>query len=143
MLAMAIVAVLGRGFGPVVIAIALAAVAPFTRVVRSVTMEVRAQPYIEAARAVGASPLRIALRHILPNAAPALVAFAGAQLGWVLLNGAALNFLGLGASPGTPGGGAMLAEGRAYPRMPLGPRTLPGHSPYADGAFHQPAGGAG
>ncbi|MCX8068594.1 MAG: ABC transporter permease [Anaerolineae bacterium] len=126
MLAMAVVAILGRGFSSVVIAIALAAVAPYTRVVRSVTMEVRAQPYIEAARAIGASPLRIVVQHILPNAAPALVAFAGAQLGWVLLNGAALNFLGLGAAPGTPEWGAMLAEGRAYLRDAPWAATLPG-----------------
>lgn len=126
MLAMAVVAILGRGFSSVVIAIALAAVAPFARVVRSVTMEVRAQPYIEAARAVGATPLRIVLRHILPNAAPALFAFVGAQMGWVLLNGAALNFLGLGAAPGTPEWGAMLAEGRAFLRDAPWAATLPG-----------------
>ncbi len=116
LLAMAAVAVLGTGLTPVAVAVGLAAAPPYARVARSVALEVRAQPYIEAARATGVPPFRIALRHILPNAAPALIAFATTQLGWVLLNGAALNFLGLGVPPGTPEWGAMLAEGRAYLR---------------------------
>ncbi len=116
LLAMAVVAILGPGPSSVAVAVGLAAAAPYARVARATAREIRAQPYIEAARAVGASPWRIIVRHILPNAAPALVAFAATQLGWVLLNGAALNFLGLGVPPGTPEWGAMLAEGRAYLR---------------------------
>lgn len=126
LLAMAVVAVMGTGLRPVAVAVGLAAAPPFARVARSVALEVRAQPYIEAARAVGASPWRIAVRHILPNAAPSLVAFAATQLGWVLLNGAALNFLGLGTSPGTPEWGAMLAEGRGYLREAPWAGTFPG-----------------
>lgn len=116
LLAMAVVAVLGTGVGPVAVAVGLAAFPPYARLARSVTREVRAQPYILAARAVGCSPLRIAVRYILLNATPSLVAFAATQLGWILLNGAALNFLGLGAPPGAPEWGAMLAEGRRYLR---------------------------
>jgi peptide/nickel transport system permease protein len=116
LLAMAVVAVLGPGLSSVAIAVGLAAAAPYARVARATAREIQAQPYIDAARAVGAGPWRIIIRHILPNAAPALVAFAATQLGWVLLNGAALNFLGLGVPPGTPEWGAMLAEGRAYLR---------------------------
>lgn len=116
LLAMAVVAILGPGLSSVAIAVGLAAAAPYARVARATAREIRAQPYIDAARAVGASPWRIILRHILPNATPALLAFAATQLGWVLLNGAALNFLGLGVPPGTPEWGAMLAEGRAYLR---------------------------
>ncbi|MGB9890756.1 MAG: ABC transporter permease, partial [Anaerolineae bacterium] len=116
LLAMAVVAILGPGPSSVAVAVGLAAAAPYARVARATAREIRAQPYIDAARAVGASPWRIILRHILPTAAPALVAFAATQLGWVLLNGAALNFLGLGVPPGTPEWGAMLAEGRAYLR---------------------------
>lgn len=126
LLAMAVVAVMGTGLRPVAVAVGLAAAPPFARVARSVALEIRAQPYIEAARAVGASPWRIAVRHILPNAAPSLVAFAATQLGWVLLNGAALNFLGLGTSPGTPEWGAMLAEGRGYLREAPWAGTFPG-----------------
>jgi peptide/nickel transport system permease protein len=116
LLAMVVVAVLGTGLVPVSLAVGLAAAPPYARVARGVAREVRAQPYIEAARALGASPWHIALRHILPNAAPPLIAFAVTQLGWVLLNGAALSFLGLGAPPGTPEWGGMLADGRGYLR---------------------------
>ncbi len=116
LLAMAAVAVVGPGTGPVAVAVGLAAAPAYARVARSATLEVRVQPYVEAARAIGCSEWRILVYHILPNAAAPLVAFAAAQLGWVLLNGAALNFLGLGASPGVPEWGAMLAEGRGYLR---------------------------
>lgn len=126
LLAMAVVAVLGSGASSVAIAVGLAAAPPYARVARSAALEMRAQPYVEAARAVGASPWRIAVRHVLPNAAPTLVAFAATQLGWVILNGAALNFLGLGTPPGTPEWGAMLAEGRAYLRDSPWASTFPG-----------------
>ena len=126
LLAMAAVAVLGPGLTSVAVAVGLAAAPPYARLARSVALEVRAQPYIEAARAVGATPWRIALRHVLPNGAPSLIAFATAQLGWVLLNGAALNFLGLGAPPGTPEWGAMVAEGRAYLRDAPWVSSFPG-----------------
>jgi len=126
LLAMAAVAVLGTGLAPVAVAVGLAAAPPYARVARSVARGVRAQPYIESARAVGATPLRIILRYVLPNAAPSLIAFAATQLGWVLLNGAALNFLGLGVPPGTPEWGAMLAEGRGYLRDAPWASAFPG-----------------
>jgi len=116
LLALGVIAGMGTGLLPVTIAVGLASAPPYARVTRSVSREVRQQPYILAARATGASAWRIALRHILPNTAPTLIAFAATQLGWVLLNGAALNFLGLGAPLGVPEWGAMLAEGRGYLR---------------------------
>ena len=126
LLAMAVVALLGPGLVPVAVAVGVAAAPAYARVTRSAAMEVRAQPYVEAARAVGCTEWRIMVRHVLPNAAAPLVAFAAAQLGWVLLNGAALNFLGLGAPPGTPEWGAMLAEGRGYLRDAPWVSTFPG-----------------
>ncbi len=116
LLAMAVVALLGPGVGSVAVAVGLAAAPAYARVARSAALEVRAQPYVDAARALGGSEWRVLVRHVLPNAAPPLVAFAATQLGWVLLNGAALNFLGLGALLGTPEWGAMLVEGRGYLR---------------------------
>jgi len=126
LLAMTVVAILGPGLIPAAIGVGLSAAAPYVRVTRTTARAIRAQPYIEAARAVGASPWRIAIRHILPNAAPTLVAFALAQLGRVLLSGASLNFLGLGAPPGTPEWGAMLDDGRSYLRLAPWIATFPG-----------------
>ncbi len=126
LLAMAAVAVLGTGLVSVAAAVGLAAASPYARLTRSVAVEVRGQPYVEAARTVGCSAWRIALRYVLPNAAPSLIAFAATQLGWVLLNGAALNFLGLGAPPGTPEWGAMLAAGRGYLRDAPWASVFPG-----------------
>lgn len=126
LLAMAMVALLGPGVGAVAIAVGLAAAPAYARVARSAALEVRTQPYVEAARAVGGSEWHILVRHVLPNAAAPLVAFAAAQLGWILLNGAALNFLGLGAPPGTPEWGAMLNEGRGYLRDAVWVSAFPG-----------------
>ncbi len=126
LLAMTVVAILGPGLLPAAIGVGLSAAAPYARVARATARAIRAQPYIDAARALGASPWRIAVRHILPNAAPTLIAFALAQFARVLLSGASLNFLGLGAPPGTPDWGAMLDEGRSYLRTAPWMATFPG-----------------
>ncbi|MDY7077540.1 MAG: ABC transporter permease [Chloroflexota bacterium] len=126
LLAMAVVALLGRSMVSVAVAVGLAAAPAYARVTRSAVLEVRVQPYVEAARALGCSEWRIMARHVLPNAAAPLVAFAATQLGWVLLNEAALNFLGLGVRPGVPEWGAMLAEGRGYLRDGPWVSTFPG-----------------
>ena len=112
LLAMATVAILGPGLWPVAVAVGLSAAPAFARVARAAAQEVAIQPYVDASRSIGSTQMRILLRHILPNSAAALVSFAAIQLGWVLLSGAALSFLGLGAPPGSPEWGAMLAEGR-------------------------------
>jgi peptide/nickel transport system permease protein len=126
LLAMVAVALLGPGLGSVAVAAGLAAAPAYARLARTTALEVRAQPYVEAARAVGCSEWRILLRYVLPNGGAPLVAFAATQLGWVLLNGAALSFLGLGASLGTPEWGAMLAEGRGYLQDAPWASTFPG-----------------
>jgi peptide/nickel transport system permease protein len=126
LLAMAIVALMQPGLLAVAVAVGVAAAPAYARVARGIALEVRTQPYVEAARAVGGTAWHILLRHVLPNAAGPLLAFAATQLGWVLLNGAALNFLGLGAPPGVPEWGAMLAEGRGYLRDAPWVSTFPG-----------------
>jgi len=126
LLAMAVMAVLGAGMESVAIAAGLTAAPAYARVARSAAHEARIQPYIDSARAVGCSPWRIAVRHILPNAGPALVSYAGAQMGSILLMIGALNFLGLGAAPGTPEWGMMLADGRAYLRQAPWASVFPG-----------------
>ena len=116
LLAMAVVAILGTGMGSVAVAVGLATAPAYARVARSAAMDVRSQPYVEADRALGSGRARTLIRHILPNTAAPLIAFAATQLGWVLLNSAALNFLGLGAPPGAPEWGSMLEAGRGYLR---------------------------
>ncbi|HET92143.1 MAG TPA: ABC transporter permease [Chloroflexi bacterium] len=116
LLAMATIAVLGRSIISVAVAVGLAAAPAYARVARSATREVRAQPYVDAARAIGSTEGHVMVRHVLPNVTAPLLAFAATQLGWILLNGAALNFLGLGVELGTPEWGAMLADGRGYLR---------------------------
>lgn len=126
LLAMTVVAILGPGLLSAAIGVGLSAAASYARVARTTARAIRTQPYIEAARALGASPWRIAIRHILPNAAPTLIAFSLAQFGRILLSGASLNFLGLGAPPGTPDWAAMLDEGRSYFRVAPWMATFPG-----------------
>ncbi len=126
LLALTVIAIAGPGLLPIAVAAGLAAAPAYARLARSATLEVRTQPYIEATRAIGASSLRILTHHVLPNAAGALLAFGAAQLGWIVLTGAALNFLGLGAAPGTPEWGAMLADGRGYLRDAPWASVFPG-----------------
>ncbi|TET53790.1 MAG: ABC transporter permease [Anaerolineales bacterium] len=114
LLAMAVLAILGPGMGSVSLAVGLAAAPAYASVARAAAADVRARPYVEAAESLGGGRWHILRRHILPNAAGPLLAFGASQLGWVLLNGAALHFLGLGAPLGTPDWGAMIAEGRLY-----------------------------
>lgn len=112
-IALVVLAALGRGAVPLSLAIGLAQTAPTAIVVQAAVLTVRTQLYVEAAFALGASNTRILFTHILPNIAPTLAAYGSAVFGYALLNGAALTFLGVGAAPGTPDWGVMLAEGRA------------------------------
>ena len=102
--------------GLLILIIGLAEWPQYARTVRASVLAERHKEYVEAARVIGLSKYRIMWRHILPNTAAPLIAFAATQLGWVLLNSAALNFLGLGAPPGAPEWGSMLEAGRGYLR---------------------------
>jgi len=126
LLAMAVVTILGPGITSVTVAVGLAAAPGYARVVRSSALEVRTELYVLSARATGCGEGRILIRYIFPNAIAPLIAFATTQLGWILLNGAALNFLGLGVTPGTPEWGNMLVEGRAYLRDAPWVSSFPG-----------------
>jgi peptide/nickel transport system permease protein len=117
LLALTLVAALGSGELSVMVAVGLSGVPAYTRLVRGNTLGVRREPYVRAARAVGCDNLRILLRHILPNVAGPILVMASLQMGWAILNAAALSFLGLGAQPPSPEWGAMLSEGRGYLRQ--------------------------
>jgi ABC-type dipeptide/oligopeptide/nickel transport system permease subunit len=120
------VSVLGVGLVNVVLAVAIAGVPRFARVVRGATMVVREQLYVEAARALGASDIRIMLRHLLPNVTPTLVVLGTLDLGNAILSTATLSFLGLGAQPPTPEWGAMLSSGREFMRYAPWMMIFPG-----------------
>jgi peptide/nickel transport system permease protein len=110
-LALAIVAVLGRSIPNLILAIAIPVIPRTARVVRSSAMAVKENVFIEAARAVGSSHVRIMFRHLVPNImAPYLIVLT-AQLGSAILTEASLSFLGLGTAEPTPSWGLMLSGG--------------------------------
>jgi peptide/nickel transport system permease protein len=116
LLALGVVAILGGSLPNVMIAVGVAGVPQFTRLVRATVLAVRALPFVEAARAIGCRDRAILWRHILPNVvAPALVLATTSAAG-AIITGAALSFLGLGVRPPAPEWGAMLSTGREYLR---------------------------
>lgn len=111
---LAIAAIFGPGVLAVVLALSVATVPLTARIVRASAAVEMARDYIEAARAVGMGDARLIWRHLAPNCASALVVFATLRFGQVILLGAALSFLGLGAQPPTAELGAMASQGRTF-----------------------------
>lgn len=110
-LALAIVSVLGRSIPNLIIAISIPVIPRTARIVRSSALAAKENVYVEAARAVGSSHIRVMLRHIIPNVmAPYLIVLT-AQLGSAILVEASLSFLGLGTAEPTPSWGLMLSGG--------------------------------
>ncbi len=107
-LALAVVAVLGNGLWNVILAITVPIIPHVARVIRSSALQVRAMPFVEAARAVGAGSLRIMLVHMLPNVLAPYLIMLTAFLGQAILLEASLSFLGLGVAEPTPAWGLML-----------------------------------
>ena len=126
LLILGLVAVLGAGSKTLAMAVGLAGVPVYGRVVRSAVLSVRSEAFVEAARSVGCRNRRILSRHILPNILGSIIAFAAVQFGWAILNSSALSFLGLGESPTVPEWGAMLNLGRGYLRSAPWVSTVPG-----------------
>ena len=124
--AILVVAVLGVGLVNVVIAVAIAGMPRFARVVRGAVLAAREQLWVESARALGASDLRIMLRHLLPNVVPILIVLGTLDLGTAILTTATLSFLGLGAQPPEPEWGALLNSGRDYMRYAPWTMVFPG-----------------
>lgn len=116
LLALVVVGAVGAGLRNILIAVVIAWWAGYARVVRGVTFSEREKPYVESARAVGASGWRIIRRHLLPNIVAPIVVLTTLDMGAILLAVSALSFLGLGVEAGTPEWGAMLAEARTYMR---------------------------
>lgn len=114
-LALAIVAVLGPGEFNVMVAIGLSQVPPANRVIRGAVLAEKNNPYVEAARAISSSELRIMFRHILPNVKAPIIVVVTIALGQAILSEAALSFLGVGVQPPNPAWGSMLSgHSRTY-----------------------------
>jgi peptide/nickel transport system permease protein len=109
--AMAIVAALGNSVQSIVIASAIVNLPFFIRLARSEVNVLRAQQFVEAARAGGNSDLQILFGFVIPNALPTLIVQVSTGLGWAVLNAASLSFIGLGITPPTAEWGIMVAEG--------------------------------
>ncbi len=113
-LALALGAVLGAGLTGVLIALSVVYTPTFARLMRGQVLSIKARDYVEAARALGASGWRIAGRHVLPNAAAAIVVQAGLSVVFAILAEASLSFLGLGIQPPAASWGSMINAGRGY-----------------------------
>ncbi|HEV8355024.1 MAG TPA: ABC transporter permease [bacterium] len=126
LLAITIVVVLGPGTLTTVLAIGVVYVPIFARIARGPTLVVKEQAYIEAARALGQHPWRIALRHVVPNVSTPIFVQATINLATAMLFESALSFLGLGTQPPYPSLGLMVSEGRNYLELSPWPTVFPG-----------------
>jgi len=113
-IAVYLVAVFGTGLANVMIAISLAFLDDFARVVRAMVLTLREQEFVLAARAIGASDSRIQRRHILPNTMAPVIVQATVSVSYAILAEAGLSFLGLGVKPNTPTWGLILADARSF-----------------------------
>ncbi|HET6514789.1 MAG TPA: ABC transporter permease [Thermodesulfovibrionales bacterium] len=114
LLAIGVSVILPPGVYTVMIAIASVGWASFARLVRGHVLSLRSMPFIEAARAIGCSPQRILLVHLLPQCVPLVIVMMGVRIGGYILTEAALSFLGLGAQPPTPTWGSMISANRVF-----------------------------
>ena len=117
LLAIALMSLTSAGLFAVIVAIVIPEVPRVARLVRSVALSVREEPYVEAARAIGVAPLTLLLRHILPNTMPTLIVQASYVFASAILVEAILSFLGVGIPPETPTWGNIMAQGRALFRV--------------------------
>ncbi|MCB1492195.1 MAG: ABC transporter permease [Rhodobiaceae bacterium] len=114
LLALVVLFLLGQGLQNLILVLAITRVPIYLRTTRAEVLEVRERMFVSAARAMGASSVRILLRHILPVVAPTLITIAAVDFATVILAESALSFLGLGIQPPAFTWGAMVATGRTY-----------------------------
>ncbi|WP_151448449.1 ABC transporter permease [Lacisediminimonas profundi] len=116
-LAITFVAVLGMGTDKVIYALGISFIGPFARIVRSDVLQVKALPFIEAARLMGVPQPVIIMRHLVPNVMSSLMVQAGIRISTAILLESGLSFFGIGVVPPTPDWGLMIAEGRGFITM--------------------------
>jgi peptide/nickel transport system permease protein len=126
LLAIAILAALGKGVTNAMIAIGIVYTPIFARIARSSVLALKDQEFVEAARSMGAGHGRILFRHILPNSLAPLIVETSLSLAFAILAEAALSFFGLGTQPPHASWGRMLSEGRGYFRQSVWMGIFPG-----------------
>lgn len=114
LLAIAIVSVLGRTTGNLMLAVGIAAVPQFTRITRASVLTVKNEEYVEAARALGKTDLYIIFKHILPNCLSPIIVQTTLRVASAIISASSLSFLGIGIKPPMPEWGALLTAGKTY-----------------------------
>lgn len=126
LLAIAVLAILGRGVENAMIAIGIVYIPIFARIARGEVLSVKNEEFVEVAIALGASDREILIRHILPNILAPIIVEISLSLSFAILAEAALSFFGLGTQPPDPSWGRMLSEGRSYFRQSVWMGIMPG-----------------
>lgn len=126
LLAIFIIAIFGNGLGKLVVVLAWSVWVNYARIMRAQVMTVKNLEYVDAAKTIGASPMRIMMKHILPNAISPLIVVASFSIASAVLQEASLSFLGLGVDPTIATWGSMLSDGRSYLQTAWWIATLPG-----------------
>lgn len=121
-----ILAVLGSGLLNVILVLGISRWEVYARVVRGQTMSLREKEFVEAARSLGAHPISILFKHVLPNTFAPIIVIASFSVASVIITEASLSFLGLGVPTNIPTWGGMLNEGREVIRLAWWPVTWPG-----------------
>ena len=124
LLAIALVAFLGAGIGKLILALCIIGWVGYARVMRGQVLKVREYDYVQAARALGASNMRILFTHILPNAIQPLIVQASLGMAGAVLSEASLSFLGLGIPPPAPSWGTMIDEARGFDILYNAPHVM-------------------
>lgn len=125
-IALSVVAVLGSSFIVITFLAILSGFAGYTRVSRGLALQITQQQYILAAKSIGVPPLRMLVRHALPNIAAPLIVLTTMEMSSIILLEASLSFLGFGLQPPTPAWGLMVNEGREYLHTSWWVGVLPG-----------------
>ena len=126
LLAIVLVATFGTGLRNVMIAVGIASIPVYARLVRASVLSVRDREFVEAARALGRRPVSTLARHVLPNVLAPIIVQSSLQMAVAILFAAGLGFLGLGARPPQPEWGLMLSRGRDFLAVAPHVATFPG-----------------
>jgi peptide/nickel transport system permease protein len=126
LLALVIVAMLGPGIFNLMIAVGISNAPRFARLIRAEVLTVKKMVFVDAATALGASYIRLMLRHVLPNTLASILVLSTLRVAQAITTEASLSFLGLGVAPPTPTWGSMISDGRVYLRTSPWVAIVPG-----------------